>query len=102
ATDHHDCTPQQPLAVLALSPRNLAYNAEIRPIIENVCWNCHRQAGRAGCPHADLSPPEKVQENATRINTEVQAGRMPKVGNLTSAEKSAIAAWVAAGAPIDN
>ncbi|MFS8615309.1 MAG: hypothetical protein FWJ85_00690 [Solitalea sp.] len=102
AKDQNDCTAQQTFTVPELSTPNVSYNAEIRPIIENVCWNCHKQAGQAGFPHADLSTPEKVQENATRINTEVQAGRMPKVGSLTSAEKSAIAAWVEAGAPIDN
>lgn len=100
--DRNNCSEQRIVTVDELSGTPVSYAAQIRPIIENVCWNCHQQAGQQGFPHADLSTDAKVKENATRINTEVQAGRMPKGGSLSAAEKTAIAAWVAAGAPIDN
>lgn len=102
AKDGETCTASQQFTVDELADSQVSYAAQIRPIIENVCRNCHQQAGQPGFPHADLSTDEKVKANASRINTEVQAGRMPKGGSLSSAEKSAIAAWVAEGAPVNN
>lgn len=101
ARDQDDCTSSQEFTVEELATE-VSYSTQVKPIIENVCWNCHKQAGQSGFPHADLSTDAKVKENATRINTQVQAGLMPKGGSLSDDQKAAIAAWVAAGAPIDN
>lgn len=102
AKDQDDCTTSQEFTVGELSAAQVSYSAQIKPIIENVCWNCHKEAGQPGFPHADLSTAEKVKENAVRINDAVQEGRMPKGGSLSDDQKAAIAAWVAEGAPINN
>lgn len=100
--DRDNCSASQEFTVNELVPSQISFSGEIKPIIESACWACHKSEGQAGFARADLSTDEKIKENATRINTEVQAGRMPMNGTLSAAEKAAIAAWVAEGAPINN
>lgn len=102
ARDKDDCTASQQFTVQENGSSAVSYASQIRPIIENVCWNCHKESGQAGFAAVDLSTDAKVKENAVSINTEVQAGRMPKNGTLSADQKAAIQAWVDAGAPIDN
>lgn len=102
ARDQDNCSASEEFTVDELSGTQVSYSAQIKPIIENACWGCHREAGQAGFPQADLSTDEKIKENAARINNAVQEGRMPKGGSLNVDQKAAIAAWVAEGAPINN
>src|SRR3546814_10166051 len=49
--DKDDCTISQDFTVDELSPATVSYSARIKPIIETVCRNCHKQAGQPGFPH---------------------------------------------------
>src|SRR3546814_10570823 len=60
--DKDDCTISQNFTVDELSPATVSYSARIKPIIETVCWNCHKQEGQTGFPHATLTTKEKVKD----------------------------------------
>src|SRR3546814_20419000 len=49
--DKDDCTISQDFTVDELSPATVSYSARLKPIIETVCRNCHKQAGQPGFPH---------------------------------------------------
>jgi hypothetical protein len=68
---------------------------DIMPIIEANCAvsNCHN-----GSEDPNLSSPQNVRNNASKIRSLTQSGEMPKEGSLSSSEKAKIACWVDDGA----
>jgi len=77
----------------------------VQAIVAQRCAGCHAdhptQAGFAAAPQdVKLDTPERIVDNAPKIYEQAVATRAMPIGNLTGmteAERSAIAAWVAAG-----
>ncbi|HET9055850.1 MAG TPA: hypothetical protein VFN30_03280 [Chitinophagaceae bacterium] len=71
------------------------FSADVQPIISTYCaiTGCHN-----GTQQPTLTTYAQIAGNATLINSQVQSGRMPKVGSLTTDQKNIIACWVQSGA----
>ncbi len=74
------------------------YDGEMKAIIDSKCGNCHKVGGTAESSgvyttYASMKP------NFTQSWEEINAGRMPKTGSLTDAQKQAFECWKDAGFP---
>ncbi len=74
------------------------YDGELKAIIDAKCTTCHKAGGTAESvgiysTYAEMKP------HFAKSWEEVDAGRMPKTGSLTDAQKEAFECWQAAGFP---
>jgi hypothetical protein len=76
------------------------FAAVVQPIVASKCSygsGCHgsgsSNSGGVLLSHAQISA------RASNIKVQVESGRMPQGGSLTTAEKASIVCWVNAGAP---
>jgi hypothetical protein len=76
------------------------FAAAVQPLIASKCSygsGCHgsgaSNSGGVLLTHAQISA------RASNIKIQVESGRMPQAGSLTTAEKASIVCWVNAGAP---
>ncbi len=91
----------------AAGPARAVGYAAIAPIVARRCAVCHAarptQPGFAAPPQGVLlDTPEHVRMNAQRIEQQAVATHAMPLGNvtgITDAERAALGAWVAAGAP---
>lgn len=74
---------------------NAKFNADVLPIIQGNCaiTGCHN-----GTQSPRLTTYDEISANASIVNSQVQAGIMPKTGSLTTAQKNIIKCWVQSGA----
>jgi hypothetical protein len=78
------------------STTNAKFATDIQPLINSSCAisGCHD-----GTQTPTLIDYSQISGNASKINAEVQSGRMPKTGSLSATQKKLIACWVQSGAP---
>lgn len=81
--------------LLRTDEHNIAYNLDIKTILDNKCMNCHVP----GKNPPELDTFQKVKSSAIDTIRVVEKDRMPPHDNLTTAEIRKIRAWVDAGAP---
>lgn len=76
------------------------YNSNMKAIIDNKCVSCHNPSGSAATV-GDYTSYNGIKPKFTddKLWKEIEAGRMPKTGSLTSAEKNAFECWKDAGYP---
>lgn len=88
-----------PTPTLNCSGIDSKFSSVVSVIIQNSCniTACHN-AGSTNGP-GPLTNFNQISAAATAIRNAVEAGRMPKTGSLTDAQKNAISCWVASGAP---
>jgi hypothetical protein len=79
------------------SSGGVSYSKDIQPLLNANCTSCHASPGPSG--GVDLTNYTSVKKNASRANSEIQAGAMPPTGALSSANKQLFQSWVTAGAP---
>jgi hypothetical protein len=77
------------------------FAANVSPLIGSSCAvsGCHAAGSTNGV--GELTNYAKISANATAIRSAVVAGRMPKTGTLTEAQKNTIVCWIDAGAKND-
>ena len=70
-----------------------SYYAQVRPIVDAKCVNCHRTDGPAPVPLEEFS---QLQSYQSALAYAVESGRMPPEGNLplTAAEKDLLLDWL--------
>jgi hypothetical protein len=74
---------------------NVSYSTQLLPLLNQKCnfSGCHDNSSAAA-----LNNYVTVRDGAAQIKSSVVAGRMPRNGTLTAAEKSIITCWVDSGA----
>lgn len=92
-------TPPVTPPVLDCGSIDSKFGSVISVIIQNSCATsgCHN-AGSVNGPGA-LTNFTQIKASAASIRSAIEAGRMPKGGSLTTAQKQAISCWVESGAP---
>ena len=101
------------LVAVAMAPRTPSGTtvppfADVQRIVEARCAACHaetpRQPGFATAPKGVLlDTPERIHAQASAIQLQAVTTRAMPIGNLTGmtdAERQALGAWIAAGAPL--
>ena len=75
-----------------------SYVAEVRPILESRCLECHSNGGEAGEEH-DFTKLETVRAQRQRIAEEAAERAMPPSPKppLTQAEADTLVRWAACG-----
>jgi uncharacterized membrane protein len=89
------------------TPREAPNFAQVQAIVAQRCVSCHAekpsQPGFAVAPkNVMLDTPERIGANVQKIYEQAVTTRAMPIGNLTGmtdAERSTLAAWIAAGAP---
>jgi hypothetical protein len=74
----------------------LGYLDTIKPLLDAACTTCHGP----GATPPDLSTYDAAVVGASLALAAVEASRMPPAGSLAADAKAALAAWVAAGTPL--
>lgn len=92
-TDAEGCSIETKVSVL--SGQSFT---EIKAILNANCATSSCHGGRIS---PDLRNNSLIQSNAQRIATLTASGRMPPLGDLSSAQIKAIACWVDDGAPLN-
>ncbi|MFK5959271.1 MAG: cytochrome c [Lutibacter sp.] len=70
----------------------ISFTQQIKPIIDTNCLQCHN-----GNQFPDLRTYQSIKNNITIIKEEIESGRMPLGGSLTTTEIEAIVCWVTNG-----
>jgi hypothetical protein len=78
---------------------NKAFTADVSPIIQSSCAisGCHASGSTNG--PGQLTNYAEVFSARASIRSAVAAGRMPKTGSLSTAQKNSILCWVDSGSP---
>jgi hypothetical protein len=78
---------------------NKAFAADVSPIIQSSCAisGCHASGSTNG--PGQLTNYAEIFSARANIRSAVAAGRMPKTGSLSTAQKNSILCWVDSGAP---
>lgn len=79
-----------------------SFSADVNPVIQSTCTvnsGCHGSGSIQG--PGELLNYTQIFNARASIRTAVATGTMPKIGNLTTTEKSSIICWIDNGAPND-
>jgi mono/diheme cytochrome c family protein len=88
-------TPSTSPSGSAGSATVVAYDAEVKSLLDRNCVSCHRPGGsRASSPLNDYASAVRF---ASASNGRIQAGTMPRSGPLSAADKAIFDQWVKGG-----
>ncbi|MGA0569766.1 urate hydroxylase PuuD [Variovorax sp. VNK109] len=94
--------PQPAAPVAAAAPKAISFAADVKPVLEQRCYQCH--GAQVQMKNVRLDLPDGVRQHAQGIYQQVVLTKIMPMGNathMTDAERALIGEWFKAGGKTD-